>query len=194
MSVLTATGTSSDPALTSLVWAALISGSVISAVIGALVSTHLARKKSREEQLARVRVMLAEAFQAVAEYKEFPYAIRRRRHDAASEERVRLSEELRKVQAKLTFYEEWTRIEDATVGDAYQVLVTHLRRVAGAACNEAWATQPIKTDDKMNIPKEQVDLAELTNFERKYTSAAQSYVEGFLKGRKRLQRPAAGHG
>jgi hypothetical protein len=53
--------------------------------------------RAREEELARVRVMLAEAFQAAAEYKEFPYAIRRRRRDAPSEERVRLSEELRRV-------------------------------------------------------------------------------------------------
>lgn len=194
MNVLTVTGTSTDHAIASLVWAALISGSVVSAVIGAVVSTHLARKKSREEQLARVRVMLAEAFQAVAEYKEFPYAIRRRRHDAASEERVRVSEELRKVQARLTFYEEWTRIEDATVGNPYQELVTNLRRVVGTACNEAWAAPSIKNDDQMNIPKEQVDLAELTNFEREYTSAAQLYVEGFMKKAKRFRRGATNKG
>ena len=74
----------SGPGVTALVWAALISGSVISAVVGAFVTTLLARRKSREEQVARVRVMLAEAFQAVAEYKEFPYAIRQQ-HDAASQ-------------------------------------------------------------------------------------------------------------
>ena len=168
------------PALTTLVWAALISGSVVAAAIGALVSTYLARRKSREEQLARVRVMLAEAFQAVAEYKEFPYAIRRRRHDAASEERVRLSEEMRKVQAKLTFYEEWTRIEDATVGTAYRDLVQNLRRVAGAAINAAWAAPAITADDQMNIPREQVDLSEITAFERAYTEAAQGYVENYM--------------
>lgn len=183
MNVLAATGTSSDPAVTSLVWAALISGSVIAAVIGALVSTHLARKKSREEQLARVRVMLAEAFQAVAEYKEFPYAIRRRRHDAAGDERVRLSEEMRRVQSRLTFYEEWTRIEDVSVGQAYAKLVKRLRMIAGAACNEAWASPAITSDDQMNIPGDQVDLAELTEFEREFTNAAQAYVDGFMKRR-----------
>ncbi len=176
-----ATAATSDPGITSLVWAALISGSVISALVGALVTTLLARRKSQEEQLARVRVMLAEAFQAVAEYKEFPYAIRRRRHDAASEERVRLSEELRQVQAKLTFYEEWTRIEDDAVGSAYRELVQRLRSVAGAACNEAWATPAIEFDEQMNIPREQVDLAELAAFERNYTDAAQAYVSGFMR-------------
>lgn len=171
----------SGPAVTSLVWAALISGAVVSAVIGALVSAYLARRKSREEQLARVRIMLAEAFQAVAEYKEFPYAIRRRRHDAPSEERVRLSEELRKVQAKLTYYEEWTRIEESKVGTAYRDLVNQLRLVAGTACNEAWATCAIQSDDQMNISREQVDLAALTRYEREYTDAAQAYVNGFLR-------------
>lgn len=179
MHSLSASATS-GPALTTLVWAALISGSVVAAAIGALVSTYLARRKSREEQLARVRIMLAEAFQAVAEYKEFPYAIRRRRHDAASEERVRLSEELRKVQAKLTFYAEWTRIEDATVGTVYKDLVQNLRRVAGAACNAAWATPAITTDDQMNIPREQIDLSEISAFERAYTDATQAYVENFI--------------
>ena len=129
--------------------------------------------------------MLAEAFQTVAEYKEFPYAIRRRRHDAPSDERVRLSVELGRVQAKLTFYEEWTRVEDKAVGDAYGVLVQNLRRVAGTACNEAWVTSPITTDEQMNIPREQVDLTELAAFERKYTDTMQVYVDNFLRRHKR---------
>ena len=163
------------------IWAAIVSGSVVAAVVGAMVNTWLARRKSREEELARVRVMLAEAFQVVAEYKEFPYAIRRRRHDAPSQERVRLSEELRMVQAKLTFFEEWTRIEDKTVGLRYRDLVKQLRRVAGAACNEAWAAEPIIDDAQMNIPRETVDLSSLATFEQDYSEAAQAYVDCFMK-------------
>lgn len=173
-----------DPGRTSLIWTALISGSVLAAVIGAGVSTWLARRKSREEELARVRVMLAEAFQTVADYKELPYAIRRRRHDAPSEERVRLSEELRKVQARLTFFEEWTRIEDKTVGERYRDLVRQLRRVAGAACNQAWSSPPITYDTQMNIAPEAVDLSELAAYERVYSDAAQSYVARFMKVRR----------
>jgi hypothetical protein len=168
--------------------AALISGSVVAAIIGAVVSTWLTRRKSREEELARVRVMLAEAFQAVAEYKEFPYAIRRRRRDAPSEKRVRLSEELRKVQGRLTFFEEWTRIEDKTVGDRYRSLVKQLRRIAGAACNEAWSTPPITEDAQMNIAREEVDLSALATYEGDYTEAARAYVEGFMKTRRRKKR------
>ncbi len=175
-------------ATTSLIWAALISGSVIAAFIGAIVNTWLARQKSREEELARVRVMLAEAFQAVAEYKEFPYAIRRRRHDDPSGERVRLSEELRKVQARLTFFEEWTRIEDKTVGERYRDLVKQLRRVAGAACNAAWMAEPITDDAQMNIPRDEVDLTSLATYERDYTDAARAYVDGFAKRRRKSRQ------
>lgn len=172
----------------SLIWAALISGSVIAAIVGALVNTWLARRKSREEELARVQVMLAEAFQAVAEYKEFPYAIRRRRHDVPSEERVRLSGELRSVQARLTFYEEWTRIEDKSVGDCYLDLVKQLRRIAGAACNQAWLTPPLTEDSQMNIAREEVDLSALATYERDYTDVARGYVDDFMKRRRRKKR------
>lgn len=184
------TAAPSDPAFVTLVWSAIISGSVVAAVIGALASTYLARRKSREEQLARVRVMLAEAFQTVAEYKEFPYAIRRRRHDAASEERVRLSEEMTKVQSKLTFYLEWTRIENQAVGAAYGDLVHNLRLVAGTACNEAWRCPAIETDKQMNIPREQVDLTKLIPFEYKYTDTAQAYVKDYMRWSKWRMRPS----
>lgn len=178
---IVATAADTDPATSSLVWAALISGSAVSAVVGAVVSILLARRKSREEQLARVRVMLAEAFQAVAEYKEFPYAIRRRRSDAASDERVRLSEEMRKVQSRLTFFEEWTRIENRAVGSAYAKLVSRLRAVAGAACNGAWAAPAITSDAEMNIPREWIDLSALAEFERAFADEASRYVKDFMK-------------
>ncbi len=120
----------------SLVLAALLSGAVVAALIAAAVNTALARRKSLEEERARVRTVFAEAFEAVSAYKEFPYAIRRRRADAPAEERVRLSEELRKVQTRLTYYLAWTRAESQAVGDAYEALVTELRRLAGGACRD----------------------------------------------------------
>jgi hypothetical protein len=101
---------------------------------------------------------------------------------------VRLSEELRKVQGRLTFFEEWTRIEDKTVGDRYRDLVKQLRRVAGAACNEAWSTPPITEDAQMNIAREEVDLSALATYEGDYTEAARAYVEGFMKTRRRKKR------
>lgn len=158
------------------VWAALISGSVIAAVVGALTSTVLAWRTTRQEELARIRVMLSEAYQAVAEYKEFPYAIRRRRHDDLAGERVRLSEALRVVQARLTFFEEWTHVEDEFLGYHYAALTRELRRVAGTACNAAWTANPITDDAHMNIPRDAVDLSELAKYERAFTGVARAYV------------------
>ena len=165
----------------SLVLAALLSGAVVAALIAAAVNTALARRKSLEEERARVRTVFAEAFEAVSAYKEFPYAIRRRRADAPAGERVRLSEELRKVQTRLTYYLAWTRAESQAVGDTYEALVTELRRLAGGACRDAWLAEPITEDREMNIGPELVDLSTLADLEHAYTQAAQTYLSGYLK-------------
>lgn len=62
---------------------AILSGTFLAAIVtastSAIVTTRIARQKSREEERSRVRTIYAEAFQVVAAYKELPYAIRRRR-------------------------------------------------------------------------------------------------------------------
>jgi hypothetical protein len=121
-----------------------ITGAVIAAIVGAVVNIALARRKSLEEERARVRTTFAEAFQAVAEYKELPYAIRRRRHDEPEAERVRLSEALREVQTKLSYYMVWTKAESDEVGRLYGSLVAELRKVAGTACHDAWLAPPAR--------------------------------------------------
>ena len=167
--------------ISGLLLAGLVSGAVIAAVVGALVNTALARRKSLEEERARVRTVFAEAFEAVAAYKEFPYAIRRRRADQPPEERVRLSEALREVQTRLTYYVAWTQAESVTVGKAYGDLVRELRRAAGGACREAWLAKPISNDHDMNIGPDLVDLSSLTRLERAYTAAVDAHLAEFLK-------------
>lgn len=164
-----------------LVVAALLSGAVVAALIAAAVNTALARRRSLEEERARVRTVFAEAFEAVSAYKEFPYAIRRRRADVAAEERVRLSEELRKVQTRLTYYLAWTRAESLQVGAAYETLVVELRRLAGGACRDAWLANPINEDSEMNIGPDLVDLSASAGLETAYTQAAQDYLAEYLK-------------
>jgi hypothetical protein len=176
------------PGVSALALAAFISGAVIAAVIGALVNVALARRKSLEEERARVRGVFAEAFEAVAAYKEFPYAIRRRRHDEPAQERVRLSEELRKIQSRLTYYTAWTKAESTEVGRAYNTLCAKLRQVAGGACREAWAAEPITTDAEMSIGPEVVDLSALTTLEKAYTDAAQAHLAEFLHFRRLWRR------
>ena len=92
----------------------LLSATILAALIAAAVNIVLARRKSREEERARLRDRFAQAYGAYAEYCEFAYAIRRRRHDDPSGERVRISEELRKMQAELSAHEAWVKLESET--------------------------------------------------------------------------------
>lgn len=164
--------------MTSAVVGAVLSaaflGAVITAVVGAIVNSVIARKRFLEEERTRVRATYAEAFEAVAAYKELPYAIRRRRHDQPEAERIRLSEEARQIQQRLSYYRAWTQAESLEVGQAYAVLVAQLRATAGAACNQAWIDAPVRSDVEMNIPSDQVDLRPITAYEDAYITAVAS--------------------
>src|SRR4051795_12835057 len=81
----------------------LLSASIIAALLTGTINLTLARRRSREEERARVRNTCAEAFKAYSEYREFPNAIIRRDTDRPGEERQRLLEGLRQLQARLSF-------------------------------------------------------------------------------------------
>jgi hypothetical protein len=170
-----------------LLTGALLSGALLAAVVGAVVNTALARRKSLEEERARVRGTFAEAFEAVIAYKEFPYAIRRRRHDQPEQERVRLSEAMRAVQSRLSYDLAWTMAESGEVGDRYEELVRNLKIIAGTACHDGWLAPPALNDSDMNIPPTVVDLSGLTSFEDAYIAATQAHLSQFLSV-KRLWR------
>lgn len=159
---------------------ALLSGAVLAAIITATITACIAvwaaRRKSREEERARQRDLFASAFQAYAAYKEMPYAIRRRRHDQASDERLRLSEITREIQERLSYFVAWTAAESDHVGDAYRALVSDLRRVAGGAMRDAWLAAPITDDSAMNIAPTVVDLSSLTPLETAYATAVRKHL------------------
>jgi hypothetical protein len=167
-----------------LLTGALLSGAVLAALVGAVVNTALARRKSLEEERARVRGTFAEAFEAVTAYKEFPYAIRRRRDDKPAEERVRLSEAMREVQSRLSYYLAWTKAESDSVGDSYEDLIKNLKIVAGTACRDAWLAPAAHDDADMNIPPIVVDLSGLKTYEDAYIAATQAHLAGLLSARK----------
>jgi len=95
----------------------------------------------------------AEALAATFAYREFAYAVRRRRHDAPSEERVRISELLREVQGDIARHQALMTLERAKrVSSAYQDLVAKTRAIAGGYIQEGWNQPPITTDREMNVP------------------------------------------
>jgi hypothetical protein len=154
----------------------LLSATILAALIAATVNVMLARRKSREEERARLRDRFAQAYGAYAEYCEFAYAIRRRRHDDPSAERVRISEELRKVQAELSAHEAWVKLESETAGTAYTKLTQQMRKIAGGAMRQAWIDEPATSDTDVNIPPGTVDLSPLKPFETAYMDAVATHL------------------
>jgi len=154
-----------------LLLTAVFSGAVLAALITALINIVLARRKSREEERARLRQAFAEALRAQAAYKEFPYAIRRRSSERPAEERARLTDALREIQAQISVYLAWTAAESQDVGHAYSELVKQTRQVAGTAMKAAWEADPISSDAEMIIPRTVVDLSPLKQAEDAYMQA-----------------------
>lgn len=154
----------------------LLSATILAAMLAAAVSIMLARRKGREEERARLRDRFSQAYGAYAEYCEFAYAVRRRRHDDPSAERVRISEELRKVQARLSAHEAWVKLESETVGAAYAKLLQEMRKIAGGAMRQAWIDESATSDADVNVPPEIVDLSPLKPFETAYMDAVAAHL------------------
>lgn len=122
----------------------------VAAVIGLLTLWVAGVRADR----ARRRELYAEALVATMAYREFPYAIRRRRkeEDERSAERVRISEALREVQHDLSQHQALMRIERAAqIATAYQTLVGKTREIAGRYMKDAWQEEPVQTDADMNM-------------------------------------------
>jgi hypothetical protein len=125
---------------------------LISTGVAAVVSLLTLWVSGQREARQRRRRSYAEALAVGVAYREFPYAIRRRRDDVAGEERVRLSEALREIQRDLAFHEAWTKLEGSrgTI-QAFDRLVAETRKIAGTYMHGAWNGSPAKTDADMNI-------------------------------------------
>jgi hypothetical protein len=148
-------------------------GGTVSVVVFALTAL-VASVKDRD---SRRRDTYAQAFQVIATYKEFPYVVRRRRggdKSAAADERFRISEELRKVQADLSYYSAWMGTESPRVAASYRRVVAETRRVVGRPIHDAWSEVPIDDDSGMNMPD--LGLAELEQWEKAFLSAAGDHL------------------
>jgi hypothetical protein len=106
----------------------------VSAVVIASFSYWLSRHKDRVE---RQRAMFAEAYATCLSYREMPFAIRRRSADRANAERLRLSEEIRSIQAKLAFYTGWLALESRTTSIHYNRMLSETRKLAGKMMHDA---------------------------------------------------------
>lgn len=123
---------------------------------------------SSQERRDRHREHFSRALEAVAQYEEFPFIVRRRRGSDAEGERIRISTELRAVQAELTYHRAWLMTESLEVGRAYHDLLHQLRSAVGTEIHDAWLAPAPTKDADMNIPGIADKLAALDPAKERY--------------------------
>lgn len=106
-----------------------------------------ASRMTRRERMAQT---LAQAINAVGDYQDLPYRVRRR---PASEPTIRsgLAERISDIHSRLDFHSAWLRITAPDVAVAYDRLVANVRREAGAHVKMAWLEPIIERDQEMNL-------------------------------------------
>jgi hypothetical protein len=163
----------------------------ISAAVAAAIGLLTLWVAGLRAERARRRDLYAEALAATMAYREFPYAIRRRRGEAEhrSAERVRISEALREVQRDLSQHQALMRIERATkVATAYQELVGKTREIAGGYMKDAWQDDPVETDPDMNM-RVPLDYSVLDKHVQAYLDAVKRICLGGRSGGDALKGP-----
>jgi hypothetical protein len=129
---------------------AWISGSVIAAVITALVAlVVLAVNQYQARQDAR-RKDFAEALAAVERYAELPYRILRRQ-GSTPDVRGHIAGFIHEVQQDLLFHRSWMRIQAPRVAEVYDSFLQTTREEAGSAMTDVWKAMPISKDEDMPL-------------------------------------------
>ncbi|MGI8514260.1 MAG: hypothetical protein ACR2NT_03810 [Acidimicrobiia bacterium] len=145
---------------------------LVAALVAAAISLSTLWWNSRQARLDRQRELFAEAFAAMAEYREFPFIVRRR--DSNGTDRSAIHRDLSRVQAELHRYEAMLKVEAPPVAAAYSRLVTETRRVAGAEISKAWDLPAPRDDQGMHVPD--VDLSALSSYEIAYLDATKNHL------------------
>lgn len=143
------------------------------AAIAATVAVLVLWVNGLRLERARRRQMYASALELTFAYREFAYAVPRRRceDEHRSEERVRISEAMREIQRDLMRYEKLLEIERAKrVAAEYRALVAQTRKIAGGYIRTAWENDPITTDREVNVYKP-LDFSEINPFTDNYLAA-----------------------
>jgi hypothetical protein len=144
------------------------------AFLALVVSLATFAVAGRRARIDRQRRMFADAFEAVMEYREFPFMVRRRNPNQREEERARLSGELSRVQARMNSHKARLLIEDPHIGKLYAELVKQTRYHAGAHIKSAWNNDPVAFDQDTHAP--QYDFSALDEHDNDYLHAVADHV------------------
>lgn len=142
-----------DTAASTGLWGPTLAVGILTAAVGlfALAVNQIRARKDRQ------RVLFADAFATVTEYREYPFIVRRRDQNGSDKQTITSS--LSAVQAQLNQHAARLRVEAPRVGRAYAQLVGATRRVAGTEITRAWDLDPLPADGPMHV--RDVDLREL---------------------------------
>jgi hypothetical protein len=173
----------------------LIAPTIVAAIVAAAVSLTTFALTGRRARLDRQRQLFADAFEALTEYREYPYIVRRRSADVPAKERTRISSDLSKVQARLNALQARLLVEAPYVGECYAEVVKTTKHVAGAMIKAAWDNDPVADDAKMHAPP--YDFSDLEQPDGQYLRAVGDhlgwiYAPARRKARKWKDRLAPG--
>jgi hypothetical protein len=147
---------------------------IVAAIVAAAVSLTTFALAGRRARLDRQRQVFADAFEVVMEYREYPFIVLRRSKDEPTKERVRISGDLSRVQAKLNGFKARLRVESPYIGDRYTKLVDATRRIAGPMITQAWNTEPVEDDTQVHNPG--WDFGELDSYDDAYVRAVADHL------------------
>lgn len=121
----------------------------IATIIAALVGASIVVWGFVHERKLQARARRAEAYagalQAISDYLEAPYLIRRR--TGTHEDRFALTTHVSEVQSRLDFYvAHLALIAPANVHQAYVAVVTAAKAEAGPQMTAAWRARPTRRD------------------------------------------------
>jgi hypothetical protein len=151
-----------------------VAPTIVIAIVALAVSLATFFLSGRRARLDRQRQVFADAFSAVAEYREYPFMVRRRDPAEPAQERKRISSDLSQVQARLNGFVARLRVEDPYVGALYADLVAATRRVAGKFIREAWNSEPVAVDAQIHSPG--WDMSELDAYDDPYLVAVADHL------------------
>jgi hypothetical protein len=141
----------------------------------------------RREDKNRRRQSYAEAFAACTAYREFPYVVRRRRHDKPEDERARISGQLADTLRTLQYFKAWIRTDSTRVAQTFEAMVEATRAKVGPQISAAWNAPAAQRDTDMNLGS-RIDLDGLAELDEEYLVAVREHLSGIPSAARMLGR------
>jgi hypothetical protein len=125
-------------------------GTVVAALLAAIVAIATYRAERRLARAERLAATFAHAIQAVEDYLESPYRIRRR---PARDAQIRfaLTSHISEIQSRIAFHQAWMAVDAGSVAVQYQRLVEAAHVEAGAQMSDAWRGPATRADKEVPL-------------------------------------------